>query len=106
MRAFYPIETYGPSQPDGYRLLPFRFLRLDDGAEIFVNEVGEFVLAPNGTARTLIQKQLPRASDLYATFKAKQFITDDSSSPLLDLLATKDGTKYSVIGGRRTAEGG
>jgi len=98
MRTFHPVESYSSSQA-GYRLLPFRFLRLDDGAEVFVNEVGEFVLAPKGTARTLIQKQLPRSSDLYATFKAKQFIADDSSSPLLDLLATKYRTKYSFMEG-------
>jgi hypothetical protein len=98
MRAFYQIEKYSASQPE-YHLLPFRFLMVDDSTEVFVNEVGEFVLAPNGTARTLIQRQLPRASDLYATFKAKQFIADDSSSPLLDLLATKYRTKYSFIEG-------
>ncbi len=97
-RVFYPIESYSASKED-YRLLPFRFLRLDNDNEILVNEVGEFVLAPRGTARTLIQKQLPRTTDLYAMFKAKQFIADDSSSPLLDLLATKYRTKCSFIDG-------
>src|ERR1039458_728396 len=98
MRAFYQIEKYSASQPE-YHLLPFRFLMVDDSTEVFVNEVGEFVLAPNGTARTLIQRQLPRASDLYATFKAKQFIADDSSSPLLDLLAPKYRTNFGFIDG-------
>jgi His-Xaa-Ser system radical SAM maturase HxsB len=97
-RVFYPVESYSPSEP-GYRLLPFRFLRLENGNEILVNEAGEFVLAPSGTARSLVQRQLVRGSDLYATFKAKQFITDDSSSPLLDLLATKYRTKYGFIEG-------
>ena len=64
-----------------------------------MNEVGEFVTAPNGTARVLIQKQLLRTSDLYATFKAKQFISDDSSSALLDVMATKYRTKYNFIEG-------
>lgn len=97
-RVFYPVESYSASKEE-YRLLPFRFMRLEDGNEILVNEVGEFVVAPSGTARTLVQKQLSRGSDLYATFKAKQFITDDGSSPLLDLLATKYRTKYSFIEG-------
>jgi len=99
MRTFHPVESYTASSEARYRLLPFRFLRLDDGTEVFVNEVGEFVLAPNGTARCLIHKQLPSGSGLYATFKAKQFITDDSSSPLLDLLATKYRTKHNFLEG-------
>src|SRR6266478_2349997 len=98
MRSFYKIENYATAQT-GYRLLPFRFLRLDDGNELLVNEVGEFVLAPNGTARILLEKRLPHTSDLYRTFKAKQFVTDESSSPLLDLLATKYRTKYNFIEG-------
>jgi His-Xaa-Ser system radical SAM maturase HxsB len=36
---------------------------------------------------------------MYSTFKAKQFLADDSSSPLIDLLATKYRTKYSFIEG-------
>jgi len=79
--------------------LPFRFLRLDDDNELLVNEVGEFVIAPSGTAQILVRKQLTRGSDVYSTLKAKQFIADDSSSPLLDLLATKYRTKYSFIEG-------
>lgn len=52
-RTFYSIEKYAPSQTE-YRLLPFRFLRLDGNREIFVNDVGEFVIAASGTAQTLI----------------------------------------------------
>jgi His-Xaa-Ser system radical SAM maturase HxsB len=97
-RAFYPLESYSGSQ-SGYRLLPFRFLRLDAKNELLVNEVGEFVIAPSGTARVLIRKELKRGSDIYSTFKAKQFLADDSSSALLDLLAAKYRTKYSFIEG-------
>src|SRR5580693_3600649 len=97
-RLFYPPDAYSASQP-GYRLLPFRFLALADGKELLVNEAGEFVIAPAKTAEALIHKQLTRGSDLYSTFRAKQFITDDSSSPLLDLLATKYRTKHNFIEG-------
>src|SRR5205085_12637957 len=61
--------------------------------------VGEFVIAPLGTAQALIRRELTRGSDVYSTFKAKQFIADDNSSPLLDLLATKYRTKFSFIEG-------
>src|ERR1700733_551411 len=97
-RVFHPAEIYSGTQT-GYRLLPFRFLRLGTGKELLVNEAGEFVIAPNGTAQTLIRKQLARGSDLYSTLRAKQFITDESSSPLLDQLATKYRTKHNFIYG-------
>ena len=97
-RVFHPPETYSAPQA-GYRLLPFRFVRLGQEKELLVNEVGEFVIAPNGTAHALIRKQLAPGSDLYSTFRAKQFMSDDGSSPLLDLLATKYRTKYSFIEG-------
>jgi His-Xaa-Ser system radical SAM maturase HxsB len=97
-RAFHSIDYYRPSH-DSYKLLPFRFLRLNESKELLVNEVGEFVIAPTGTARALIRKELDCKSEIYLTFKAKQFISDDNSSMLLDLLATKYRTKYSFIEG-------
>jgi His-Xaa-Ser system radical SAM maturase HxsB len=97
-RAFYPVESYA-ARETGYRLLPFRFLRLDQDREVLVNEVGEFVIGSVGTAQALIRKQLVRGSGLYSNLKAKQFLADDSSSPLIDLLATKYRTKYSFIDG-------
>jgi His-Xaa-Ser system radical SAM maturase HxsB len=97
-RVFHQIESY--SNPSStYRLLPFRFARLDGANEVFVSEAGEFVIAPSGTAQKLIKKQLEGGTDAYATFKAKPFITDDGSSPLLDVLATKYRTKHSFIDG-------
>jgi His-Xaa-Ser system radical SAM maturase HxsB len=97
-RVFYPREDYS-SADTAYRLLPFRFLRLNGNDELLVNEVGEFVIAPGGTAKAIVQRQLVRGSDLYSTLKAKQFIVDGGSSPLLDLLAAKYRTKYSFIEG-------
>jgi His-Xaa-Ser system radical SAM maturase HxsB len=97
-RAFYPVENYSTTQ-QGYRLLPFRFLRLDASNELLVNEVGEFVISPPGTAQSLARNKLTRGSDLYSTLKAKQFLTEDDSSPLLDVLATKYRTKYAFIEG-------
>jgi His-Xaa-Ser system radical SAM maturase HxsB len=97
-RVFYPVESYSDPK-DIYHLLPFRFLRLNSGKELLVNEVGEFIIAEAGTAHSLIRKKLIRGSEAYSTFKAKQFLADDSSSALLDLLATKYRTKYSFIDG-------
>ena len=97
-RQFYPVEHFSVPQAE-YKLLPFRFLKLNADREILVNEVGEFILAPVGTAQRVIRRQLDRTSELFSTLKAKQFLTDGSSSALLDLLATKYRTKHHFLEG-------
>jgi His-Xaa-Ser system radical SAM maturase HxsB len=82
-----------------YKLLPFRFHRLDEDTEVLVNECGEFVLAPSGTTKRIVRRELRSADDLYSTLKAKHFLYDSYSFPLLDVLASKYRTKYAFING-------
>ena len=96
-RVFYPLERFAPS-PATFHLLPFRFTRLN-GKELLVNEAGEFLFAPSGTAQRLANEQLDTNTELYQDLKAKHFVYDDSSSPLLDVLATKVRTKFDHICG-------
>jgi len=72
---------------------------LNEGREVLVNEVGDFLIAERGTARALTQRTLDTESDLYHTLKAKQFLYDSNSAPLLDVLATKYRTKKSFLTG-------
>src|SRR6266478_5125902 len=97
-RSFLPLTGFGPSS-SAYRLLPFRFRRLKDKSELLVNECGEFIAAPAGTAAQVVRKQLGPTDPLYALLKAKHFIYDDYSSPLLDVLASKYRTKFDFISG-------
>jgi His-Xaa-Ser system radical SAM maturase HxsB len=96
-RSFYPVETFAP-KPKGVSLLPFRFTRLH-GQELLVNEAGEFLFAPDGTTEALLDGRIDVASTLYKDLKAKQFVYDDTSSPLLDVLATKIRTKFDNLQG-------
>jgi His-Xaa-Ser system radical SAM maturase HxsB len=96
-RSFYPPEQLAPA-PAAIHLLPFRFTRLN-GKELLVNEAGEFLFAPQGTVQSLVAEQLDTNSELYRDLKAKHFVYDDSSSPLLDVLATKVRTKFDHICG-------
>jgi uncharacterized protein len=86
-RVFYPLERFAPA-PGRFHLLPFRFTRLN-GKELLVNEAGEFLFAPTGTVNNLADEQLDTQSELYQDLKAKHFVYDETSSPLLDVLATK-----------------
>jgi His-Xaa-Ser system radical SAM maturase HxsB len=76
----------------GYSLLPFRFLRIDDH-ECLVNECGEYVFVPLGTAARVVHRQIDSESALYADLCAKQFISDGRYKADLDLLATKVRSK-------------
>ena len=96
-RVFYPLEHFEPT-PATYHLLPFRFMRLN-GKELLVNEAGEFLFAPTGTVQDLVAESLNTDSELYRDLKAKHFVYDQCSSPLLDVLATKIRTKFDHMNG-------
>lgn len=96
-RSFYPREDFSP-KPSSVSLLPFRFTRLNR-QELLVNEAGEFLLVPTGTVEALLDGTIATGTDLYKNLKAKHFLFDDSSSPLLDVLATKIRTKFEHIYG-------
>ena len=97
-RKFQDVSAFGVP-PTTYRLLPFRFISLDPEREILVNEAGEYLVAPTGTARVLVRRELDARSDLYRRLRARHFVFDDQSSPLLDVLATKYRTKRSFLDG-------
>jgi His-Xaa-Ser system radical SAM maturase HxsB len=96
-RSFFPAEHYAP-EPKQVSLLPFRFARIS-GQELLVNEAGEFLLVPGGTAQALTEGTVDVRSELYKDLKSKHIVYDDTSSPLLDVLATKIRTKYDHLRG-------
>lgn len=97
-RHFHGPEAFGV-KASAYSLLPFRFISLDSDREILVNEVGEYLIVNAGTAREIVRHRLDTTSLLYRSLKAKHFLFDDLSSPLLDVLATKYRTKRSFLNG-------
>ena len=96
-RTFYPREHFAP-QPSVLHLLPFKFTRLN-GKELLVNEAGEFLFAPTGIIQLLTDQTIDTACELYRDLKAKHFLYDDTSSPLLDVLAAKMRTKFDHLNG-------
>lgn len=98
MRQFYTITTYQAARV-AYDLLPFRFHRLSAERELLVNEAGEYLIAPTGTAADLVHHRLVPRTVLYQDLKARHFLTDNDSSPLLSVLATKYRTKKHFLQG-------
>jgi His-Xaa-Ser system radical SAM maturase HxsB len=97
-RSFLPATSFAAASAS-YQLLPFRFHRLDSETEILVNECGEFLIVPLGTAGRIARRHITSDQDIYGTLKAKHFIYDDYSSPLLDVLAAKYRTKFDFVRG-------
>jgi uncharacterized protein len=75
-----------------YRLLPFRFERLDERRYVATNDVGEHLVLSRGELVGLVHHTLPVASRAYEELKARHFLMDEGSAAL-DLLALKHRTK-------------
>lgn len=98
-RKFKESDFYDGQSSLQYYLLPFRFFRLNDQKEILVNEVGDHLLLPTGTAEKIITKNLNKAidSELYADLIAGFFISEQRIPPLLDVISARYRTKKSFL---------
>jgi uncharacterized protein len=97
---FNSADHYQPVKPpNGYWLLPFRFMRWQDDDVLVTNDGGEFIFLDNSSFTQLCGGQLPPSARAYGDLKAKQFLTDSESSLPLELLATKFRTKKDFLAG-------
>jgi sulfatase maturation enzyme AslB (radical SAM superfamily) len=87
--AFAPTSSY--------RLLPFRFGKLDDGRYVLTNDVGEYVVAGRADLVAFVRCELAATSALYKDLKSRHFLFDDQSRVALDLLALKYRTRAAPI---------
>lgn len=78
-----------------YSLLPFRFSRIEN-QEILVNEVGDFLITPNGTSQKIIERKI-NDEELYKDLIANYFISEAPIPPLIDNLATRYRTKKAFL---------
>jgi len=80
-----------------YRLLPFRFVRLDDRRYVVTNDVGEHVVVNRDQLLGFIRHELPVTETLYRELEAKHLVFDGDSRAALDLLALKYRTRATAI---------
>ncbi|HEX7840923.1 MAG TPA: His-Xaa-Ser system radical SAM maturase HxsB [Kofleriaceae bacterium] len=81
----------------GYRLLPFRFIRLDDRRYVVTNDVGEHVVVSRDQLVAFARHELPATEELYRELKSKHLVFDDDSRAALDLLALKYRTRAAAV---------
>lgn len=79
-----------------YHLLPFRFKRLSN-KEILVNEVGDFLFVPAGTARLIVDRAIDVESELHKDLFSNFFISETKVPYLIDNLAARYRTKKAFL---------
>lgn len=84
---------------DNYFLLPFRFHKINESREILVNEIGDFLIVPTGTAEKIITKSFKQVDDevLYADLIANFFISLTPIPALFDVYETRYRTRKSFL---------
>ena len=59
-----------------YKLLPFKFTRIN-GKELIVNEVGDYLIVPNGTVNNILKRSITQADELYKDLLSNFIICEE-----------------------------
>jgi His-Xaa-Ser system radical SAM maturase HxsB len=97
LKIFNPRQSFVPDSTRGYHLLPFRFHPINDSREVLVNEVGDFLICPRGTAGRIATRDLSAEELLFADLVANFFISSEPVPDLIDVLATRYRTRKSFL---------
>src|SRR5436189_133819 len=95
MSKFAPLADFHRGTGNGYRLLPFRFERIDPDRYVATNYVGEYTIITRDVLRAFAAHRLSNSSVDYSELKSKHFLIDDDSDVALELLALKTRTKLT-----------
>ncbi len=96
-KKFRLPEAFDQAVPGQYRMLPCRFVSLDDNRYVLTNEVGEHLVVTRPQLEQFVRKIVPFHGDFYHDLKSKHFLIDDDSNVAVDLLALKYRTKAQRI---------
>lgn len=97
---FRQPAAFSPEGGAGYRLLPLRFLDLDDGRCVATNFAGQHIVLPKQTLRTFLVHELDPEDPHFRELEARHFLLrngDDACDVALDLLATQYRTKVAPL---------
>ena len=70
-----------------YILLPFNFLLIDN-KEVLINELGDMLVVPQGTALSIVERTL-NDEELYKTLSANFFISDNPLDDTINVYAAR-----------------
>lgn len=95
-RKFRDVDNFRDSINE-YYLLPFKFQKINNQTEVLVNETGDFLFCPVGTATRIAKKEVNYNDPLYSDLISNFFISEKPIPDLIDILATKYRTKKSFL---------
>jgi His-Xaa-Ser system radical SAM maturase HxsB len=99
-RKFQSVDYYSDLVESDYQLLPFNFERLDNGKEVLINMVGDYLIAPEGTVDQIVNHNLVGVNeDLKKDLIANSFVHESSSIKNLEFLANRYRTIKSFTQG-------
>lgn len=78
-----------------YALLPFNFIRISN-KEILINELGDFIITPEGTVRSIVEHTI-NDEELYKSLVANYFVSEEIIPSLLNIYASRLRTKKGFL---------
>lgn len=97
------MSTQLIAKDSSYRLLPFRFMRMDDGRPdgvLVTAETGEYLFLSNSQLSQLVHKQLDQQTHLYRDLLARHFIYEPGvHDPIPEMAAQYRSRKDFLFGG-------
>lgn len=79
-----------------YWLLPFNFTRIS-GKEVLVNELGDMLIADEGTVQSIVNHTIDINSDIYKSLVANFFISETVIPELADVYASRLNEKKRYL---------
>lgn len=95
MSKFQDVEAYRIAEQ--YKLLPFKFDRLNDKEYILTNLIGEYQVISNDKLESIINLKLKPETPEFTDLRSKHFIYFPKEKAPLELLALKLRTKLSRL---------
>lgn len=93
MARFAKEVAFDRRSASPYRLLPFRFSKLDGQRYVASNLVGEYLVLDRSVIEDLTHHRLSPQTDVYKDLASKHFLIDADSDVAADLLALKMRTR-------------
>jgi uncharacterized protein len=95
-RGFRSPEHFAPKLGT-YKLLPFRFIRLDEQRYLLSSFAGEYYVTERAILEQLVVKTLAPASPAYSPLKSRHFFFEAGETSALQLLAATYRTKQAPL---------
>lgn len=97
-RRFKDLEYFDDLTDNSFFLLPFNFRILESERELLISMLGDFVIAPSGTVKKLVSKNLQNIDiELYYDLLSNHIIHDSKDIKSLELLSNRYRAKKSNV---------